>query len=146
MQKTSTRGNVDSSCLSLLSTQYPNARKSLLDQLDQSVHARGVYLQYLQSHNQEFAYRKETKNKARSVKPSPSLISTGSTVKHTESDNLPYPPMPKGGTRAGLVACTICFEPMNISEFTEEKWKYVQRPITCNRETDLAEGSMLIET
>ncbi|KAF5257316.1 hypothetical protein FOXYS1_12168 [Fusarium oxysporum] len=169
-QKTYGGGNGDSSCLLLLKARYPNARKSLLDQLAQSVHARGVYLQYLQSHNRKLAHQREPSNKARedpleeksqqlgedlipakpvmrnpetdlettpsmlspttvirqhmrSVKPSRSLLSTGSTVKDMEGDELPYPPMPKRDTRTGRATCTICSEPMDISALTEEKWK-----------------------
>lgn len=58
-QKPHSGGNADSSCLLLLQTRYPNARKSLLDQLVQSVHARGASLQYLRSHNRKLAHERE---------------------------------------------------------------------------------------
>ncbi|RMJ18660.1 hypothetical protein CDV36_001592 [Fusarium kuroshium] len=167
-------GNADSSCLLLLQTRYPNARKSLLDQLVQSVHDRGASLQYIRSHNRKLAHEREpsthsyeedlmeedvgplsddlvpTKHIERgtntelqtdpssfspstvirqhnrtmpNVKPSRSLVSTGSTVKDMVGDELPYPPMPKPESLTGRVICTICSEPMDVFLLTEERWK-----------------------
>ncbi|RSM19380.1 hypothetical protein CDV31_001802 [Fusarium ambrosium] len=172
-QKPHSSGNADSSCLLLLKTRYPNARKSLLDQIAQSVHARGASLQYLRSHNRKLAHEREPSTHScedsmeedirplgedlvpakhieggtntelqtdpssfspstvirqnnrtmLSVKPSRSLVSTGSTVKDMVGDELPYPPMPKPENLTGRVICTICSEPMDIYLLTEDRWK-----------------------
>ncbi|KAF4984122.1 hypothetical protein FZEAL_615 [Fusarium zealandicum] len=52
-------GTSASSCLRLLEMRYPNARKSLLDQLARSVHSRGVSLQHTQSHNEKLAQQRK---------------------------------------------------------------------------------------
>ncbi|RSM05459.1 hypothetical protein CEP52_006275 [Fusarium oligoseptatum] len=172
-QKTHSSTNAGSSCFLLLKARYPNARKSLLVQLAQSVYARGVSLQYLQSHNRKLAHEwgasvkpyespmesdmeklgddlilakrvekgpdtelqtipslfspttviRQLNLAMQNVKPSRSLISTGSTVKDMEGDILPYPPIPKPEVSTTHVACTICSEPMDVSTLTEEKWK-----------------------
>ncbi|RSL42018.1 hypothetical protein CEP53_012425 [Fusarium sp. AF-6] len=172
-QKSHGSGNADSSCLLLLKSRYPNARKSLLVQLVQSVHSRGATLQYLRSHNRKLAHERETSTHSYedpmeesvgpfsddllpakpfeggtdteletdpssfspstvirqhnrtmlNVKPSRSLVSTGSTVKDMEGDELPYPPMPKPESLTGRVVCTICSEPMGMVLLTEDRWK-----------------------
>ncbi|RSL71943.1 hypothetical protein CEP54_001049 [Fusarium duplospermum] len=62
-QKTHSSASASSSCFLLLKARYPNARKSLLVQLVQSVYARGASLQYLQAHNRKLAHERATSMK-----------------------------------------------------------------------------------
>ncbi|KAF4447059.1 ankyrin repeat domain-containing protein 52 [Fusarium austroafricanum] len=172
-QKINDKQDSNSSCLLLLQHRYSSMRKSLLSHLVQSVHTRGAYLQYLQSHNRKLAHERERSSQTskntikeetpqfdngqtlvklvdtspkteldtipsilspstvmrqhnlamRNVKQSPSLISTGSTVKDADGYELPYPPIPQRDSTTGRPMCTICSEPLSVIGLTERKWK-----------------------
>ena len=52
-------GQAEVFCSLLIQRQYPNARKSLCDQVAASIHTRGTSLQYLQLHNEKLSYQRD---------------------------------------------------------------------------------------
>ncbi|KAE8380327.1 hypothetical protein BDV26DRAFT_257809 [Aspergillus bertholletiae] len=61
----------------------------------------------------------------RNPKPRPfgTLVSKGHTVHNPGDDHLHYPSVPRRQKMEKYIPCTICSEPLEVSELTENTWK-----------------------
>ncbi|KAE8441484.1 hypothetical protein EG329_004908 [Mollisiaceae sp. DMI_Dod_QoI] len=69
------------------------------------------------------------------AKPSGSIISRGSTVRHLPGEDFYYPPMPQLEDDKRYQSCTLCSDPLEKVTLTEDTWKaHVDRdlePYVC---------------
>ncbi len=57
------------------------------------------------------------------AKPSGSIISRGSTVRHLPGEDFYYPPMPQLEDDKRYQSCTLCSDPLEKVSLTENTWK-----------------------